>query len=160
MVLVSGCHFADCHYINANRATVKRILRLWDKLQKLKIRPERLQLEWISAAEGQKFANVMRKLDSKRAEVSEDEIEYTVEVLKADKLKGAVRKAAIEQLKSPIPPSDIALPPVPEGYSIFSCLSCGHIYTAPYNPKAELNEWSCPLPDCKSNSIRLIRKRA
>jgi len=60
MVLVSGCHFADCHYINAVHWTQKRMDRLWNKLDKLKIRPDRLRLEWISAAEGQKFAKVMR----------------------------------------------------------------------------------------------------
>ena len=59
VVLVSGCHYADCHYINANRQTVKRIQKLWDKLEKAGIRPERLQLEWISAAEGARFAAVI-----------------------------------------------------------------------------------------------------
>ena len=58
-VLVSGCHYADCHYIDANRQTVKRVNRLWDKLEKAGVRPERLQLEWISAAEGTRFAEVM-----------------------------------------------------------------------------------------------------
>ena len=33
-VLVSGCHYADCHYINANRQTVKRVQSLWNKLEK------------------------------------------------------------------------------------------------------------------------------
>jgi len=63
VVLVSGCHYADCHYINANRETVKRIQRLWNKLEKAGVRPERLQLEWISAAEGQKFAKVMGQME-------------------------------------------------------------------------------------------------
>jgi coenzyme F420-reducing hydrogenase delta subunit len=30
--------------------TQQRVEKLWDKLEKLGIRPERLQLEWISAA--------------------------------------------------------------------------------------------------------------
>ncbi len=160
MVLVSGCHFADCHYIDANRATVRRLQRLWDKLDKLKVRPERLQMEWISAAEGQKFASVMRKLDSKRVDVTQDEVDYTTEALKADKLKGAARKAAMEQLKSPRPPASLELPPVSDGHSAFQCMSCGHTFTGPYEPKAELVEWSCPLGECKSNSIRVIRKKA
>jgi heterodisulfide reductase subunit A len=76
VVLVSGCHYADCHYINANRQTVKRVQRLWDKLEKLEIRPERLQLEWISAAEGQKFAKVMHQMEELRKTVTSEEIEH------------------------------------------------------------------------------------
>jgi heterodisulfide reductase subunit A len=77
VVLVSGCHYADCHYINANRQTVKRLDRLWDKLEKAGIRPERLQLEWISAAEGQKFAAVMKRLDALKRTVTAEEIAHT-----------------------------------------------------------------------------------
>ena len=36
IVLVSGCHFADCHYIDANRWTQKRVEKLWDKLERLR----------------------------------------------------------------------------------------------------------------------------
>jgi heterodisulfide reductase subunit A len=82
VVLVSGCHYADCHYINANRQTVKRVQRLWDKLDKAGVRPERLQLEWISAAEGQKFASVMRKLEELRKTVTPKEIAHAREALK------------------------------------------------------------------------------
>ena len=81
-VLVSGCHYADCHYINANRETVKRVYRLWDKLEKAGVRPERLQLEWISAAEGQKFAKVMRQMEDIRRSVTAEEIEHAREALK------------------------------------------------------------------------------
>jgi len=81
IVLVSGCHFADCHYINANRWTQRRVERLWDKLERAGIRPERLQLEWISAAEGQKFARTMRELEEMRKQVTPEEMEYTKQVL-------------------------------------------------------------------------------
>lgn len=81
IVLVSGCHFADCHYINANRWTQRRVERLWDRLERAGIRPERLQLEWISAAEGQKFAGVMGELEEMRKQVTPEEIEYTKQVL-------------------------------------------------------------------------------
>jgi heterodisulfide reductase subunit A len=82
VVLVSGCHYADCHYINANRQTVKRVNRLWNKLEKAGVRPERLQLEWISAAEGQKFAKVMRQMEELRQAVTADEIAHAREALK------------------------------------------------------------------------------
>ena len=82
VVLVSGCHYADCHYIDANRQTVKRIQRLWNKLEKAGVRPERLQLEWISAAEGQKFAKVMRQMEELRQTVTAEEIAHAREALK------------------------------------------------------------------------------
>jgi heterodisulfide reductase subunit A len=75
VVLVSGCHFADCHYINAVHWTQRRVEKLWDELEKKGIRPERLQLEWISAAEGQKFATVMRAVEELRQKVTPEEIE-------------------------------------------------------------------------------------
>jgi len=81
VVLVSGCHFADCHYIDANRQTVKRMYRLWKYIEKRGIRPERLQLEWISAAEGPKFQKTMQQMEELRQTVTQEEIDQTVEVL-------------------------------------------------------------------------------
>jgi len=46
------------------------------------VRPERLQLEWISAAEGQKFAKVMERLEELRRTVSAEEIAHALEALK------------------------------------------------------------------------------
>ncbi len=94
VVLVSGCHYADCHYINANRQTVKRVNKLWDKLEKAGVRPERLQLEWISAAEGQKFAKVMRQMEELRATVTAEEIALAREALKPKPKKARAAKEA------------------------------------------------------------------
>ena len=93
MVLVSGCHFADCHYINAVSWTQKRMDRLWNKLEKLNIRPERLQLEWISAADGQKFARVMRDLEDLVKKVTPEEIAHAMKVLAEEEEKTRKRKA-------------------------------------------------------------------
>ena len=84
LVLVSGCHFSDCHYINAVQWTQKRIEKLWNKLERLGIRPERLQLEWISAAEGQKFSRVMYEIEELRAKVTEEEVRETVMILEKE----------------------------------------------------------------------------
>ena len=93
MVLVSGCHFVDCHYINAVHWTQKRMDRLWNKLDKLGIRPERLRLEWISAAEGQKFAKVMRELEDAVKAVTPEEIEYTMNKLAEEEAKSQGKSA-------------------------------------------------------------------
>ncbi|MHC4599730.1 MAG: hydrogenase iron-sulfur subunit, partial [Planctomycetota bacterium] len=92
IVLVSGCHFTDCHYINAVQWTQRRVERLWNKLEKLGIRPERLQLEWISAAEGQKFARVMREIEDLRKKVTPEEIEETKKILEAQEEKRRKKK--------------------------------------------------------------------
>ncbi len=98
MVLVSGCHYADCHYIDANRWTVKRVDKLWNKLEKLGVRPDRLQLEWISAAEGQKWKRTMTDLDEMLKNVTKEEVEHTMKVLKEDREKSEA-KAAKQVLK-------------------------------------------------------------
>ena len=94
IVLVSGCHIGDCHYINANHQTQKRVERLWERMRKLGIRPERLQLEWISAAEGARFAEIMRGLEEKRKQVTREEIEFTRKVLIEQRL---AKRASIPQ---------------------------------------------------------------
>jgi heterodisulfide reductase subunit A len=101
VVLVSGCHYADCHYINANRQTVQRVQKLWNKLEKAGVRPERLQLEWISAAEGQKFAKVMHQMEELRQTVTMDEIEHAMEALKPKPKK----KPAFKEKVEAVPPA-------------------------------------------------------
>ncbi len=82
VVLVSGCHIGDCHYIDANRWTQKRVEKIRKKMEKRGIRPERLQLEWISAAEGIRFAKVMEKMEELRRSVSEEEIAETLRIMR------------------------------------------------------------------------------
>jgi heterodisulfide reductase subunit A len=80
-VLVAGCHLNDCHYIDANYQTKKRVEKLWKKLEKMGIEKERLQLAWISAAEGEKFASKIKHMKEIIDGVSAGEIEKTIEVL-------------------------------------------------------------------------------
>jgi heterodisulfide reductase subunit A len=97
-VLVSGCHIGDCHYINANHQTKRRVERLWKRLEQWGIRPERLGLEWVSAAEGAKFQTAVTRLAEVAKTVTSEEIERTKAVLAEKwrpKRKGkAKRKAA------------------------------------------------------------------
>ena len=87
VVLVSGCHMGDCHYIDANHWTEKRVKKIHKKMVKLGIRPERLQLEWISAAEGSRFAEIMGRMENLRQSVSIREISQTIEILKNSEKK-------------------------------------------------------------------------
>ncbi len=60
-VLVAGCHFGDCHFINGNHRTAKRIPILKSIMENLGIEPERLRLEWVSAAGGERFAQLVKE---------------------------------------------------------------------------------------------------
>jgi F420-non-reducing hydrogenase iron-sulfur subunit len=57
-VLILGCHPGDCHYIEGNYKTLRRMPLLKKVLNQLGIEEERVQLEWVSAAEGARFAEV------------------------------------------------------------------------------------------------------
>ena len=60
-VLVCGCHPGDCHYLDGNLKTERRAEALTLMLQDLGIEEERFRLQWVSASEGPRFAQVMRE---------------------------------------------------------------------------------------------------
>lgn len=60
-VLIGGCHPGDCHYQDGNYRTQARVSLLYRLLDDFGIDRARLRLEWISAAEGTKFAAVMNE---------------------------------------------------------------------------------------------------
>jgi F420-non-reducing hydrogenase iron-sulfur subunit len=57
-ILVAGCHPGDCHYQEGNFKALRRVLLMKRILREFGIDERRLRLEWISAAEGEKFAKV------------------------------------------------------------------------------------------------------
>ena len=57
-VLIAGCHPGDCHYIEGNYRTRRRIAALENILEKYGL-SERVFLEWVSASEGNLFAEVI-----------------------------------------------------------------------------------------------------
>ncbi|MHA1265382.1 MAG: hydrogenase iron-sulfur subunit [Candidatus Helarchaeota archaeon] len=64
-VLVSGCHPGDCHYISGNLAARRRFAILKDIMEFMGIEPGRINFSWVSAAEGEKFAKVVREVVNK-----------------------------------------------------------------------------------------------
>lgn len=63
-VLVGGCHPGDCHYQSGNYKARRRITILKTILQSLGLEDSRVRLEWISASEGKKFADVVTEMTS------------------------------------------------------------------------------------------------
>jgi F420-non-reducing hydrogenase iron-sulfur subunit len=76
-VLVTGCHLGDCHYISGNEKAVRNMEMARSLIELLGVEPQRLRLEWISAAEGARFAEVI------------EEFTDQVRELGANPLKGA-----------------------------------------------------------------------
>jgi F420-non-reducing hydrogenase iron-sulfur subunit len=60
-VIMCGCHPGDCHYLEGNLKAQSRADAIFLLLEDLGIEYERYRLEWISASEGQKFAETMRE---------------------------------------------------------------------------------------------------
>ena len=58
-VLVSGCHPGDCHYTSGNYHARRRMAMLRELLGFMGIDPRRLQMSWVSASEGRKWAQVV-----------------------------------------------------------------------------------------------------
>jgi len=80
-VLVSGCHPGDCHYINANYETKRRIEKYWERMTRLGLDKNRLQLAWISAAEGDKFSSTINEMHQFLGTVKKEEIEKAASLL-------------------------------------------------------------------------------
>jgi heterodisulfide reductase subunit A len=90
-VLVAGCHPGDCHYINANYHTQKRVERFWKRMEQSGLDKGRLQLLWASAAEGERFASKIREIHAAVEKLRPEEIEQTKKVF--EKALGEVNHA-------------------------------------------------------------------
>ena len=64
-VLIGGCHPGDCHYQEGNYKALRRFLLLKRLLRQMGIEDERVRLEWISAAEGERVGTVIEDMTAK-----------------------------------------------------------------------------------------------
>jgi len=68
-VLIGGCHPGDCHYVSGNLKAEKRVKRLKALLKEAGIEPERLRIEWASAGEGKKIAEIIQDFTNQLQEL-------------------------------------------------------------------------------------------
>jgi F420-non-reducing hydrogenase iron-sulfur subunit len=68
-VLMAGCHPGDCHYQEGNYKCLRRALMLKKVLKSFGIDERRLRLEWISASEGEKYAEVSLEMEKEIREL-------------------------------------------------------------------------------------------
>jgi len=61
-VLVCGCHPGDCHYDIGNYNMQKRAPLIKKLLKEMGIEEKRFRLEWVSASEGDRFAEVVKEI--------------------------------------------------------------------------------------------------
>jgi len=61
-VMIAGCHPGECHYVDQNYKTMRRYHMLKATLEAMGIEPDRVQLVWASAAEGELLASSINKL--------------------------------------------------------------------------------------------------
>ena len=59
-VLVSGCHPGDCHYIKGNYYARRKLALTRNLLAYMGLEPARFQISWVSAAEGQKYTQIIK----------------------------------------------------------------------------------------------------
>ena len=81
IVLITGCHEGECHYISGNLKVKERFARWRRRLERKGINPERLQLAWFNAGEAAEFVAKLKELDKLLAELSEEEVKRASEVL-------------------------------------------------------------------------------
>ena len=68
-VLVSGCHPGDCHYQTGNYYARRRMAITKKFLEYMGVEPQRVQVGWVSASEGQKFAEVVTEVTREIKEI-------------------------------------------------------------------------------------------
>ena len=61
-VLIGGCHPGDCHYMEGNYKTLRRMRLLKRMMKDMGIAEQRFRLEWISASEGDRVKNVINEM--------------------------------------------------------------------------------------------------
>ena len=64
-VMVLGCHLGTCHYLTGNYNTERRMKTAKKVIKKVGLDAERLFVDWVSAAEGERFATFVKKFTDK-----------------------------------------------------------------------------------------------
>ncbi len=101
-VIVMGCHPGDCHYISGNLQAERKINLIKKLLELTDLENERFRLEWVSAAEGQRFGEVVKEFTDQITELGPNPIKAGDEKSNdlIDQLRGAKSASAHFRLRS------------------------------------------------------------
>ena len=64
-VLVSGCHPGECHYLTGNLSARRKFAMLKSFLDYVGVEGDRVTFTWVSASEGDRFAQVIKGVTNK-----------------------------------------------------------------------------------------------
>ena len=98
-VLYSGCHPQDCHYITGQRVGAHRAERLLKAFGKMGMTPGRFRVEWISAAEGDKYARVINEMQATLDSIPKEKLLEEIERLRPTMEKRARRLREVPQVE-------------------------------------------------------------
>jgi coenzyme F420-reducing hydrogenase delta subunit len=76
-VYVAGCLEGTCHFISGNYKAKHRVEYVKELLSEINVEPERVQVYFMSAAEGSKFANVAREMTETIKELGPSRLNQT-----------------------------------------------------------------------------------
>ena len=79
-VLICGCHPGDCHYSEGNYKAMRRYPLLKRLLAAYGIEQERVRLEWVSASEGQRFADVVADMTERLRALGPSHVKSALQV--------------------------------------------------------------------------------
>jgi heterodisulfide reductase subunit A len=86
-ILYSGCHQQDCHYITGQVVGAKRAARLKTIFDRMGMTNGRFRIEWISAAEGDKYARVINEMQATLDAIAPEDLHAEVERLRPEMAK-------------------------------------------------------------------------
>jgi len=106
-ILYSGCHPQDCHYITGQVIGAKRAQRLTTIFERMQMTPGRFRVEWISAAEGDKYARVINEMQEVLDGIAPEQLRSEIERLKPDMTKRLNRFPNVPGVQSAMDFSDL-----------------------------------------------------
>ena len=86
-ILYSGCHPQDCHYITGQVVGAKRANRLQTIFNRMGMSDGRFRIEWISAAEGDKYARVINEMQATLDAIAPEDLHAEIERLRPEMAK-------------------------------------------------------------------------
>jgi heterodisulfide reductase subunit A len=98
-VLYSGCHQQDCHYITGQQVGASRAERMRKRFDKLGMTPGRFRIEWISAAQGDKYARVLNEMQAVLDGIPKAKLLEEIETLRPELSKHREKISRIPQVE-------------------------------------------------------------
>jgi coenzyme F420-reducing hydrogenase delta subunit len=105
-VLYSGCHKQDCHYITGQQVGASRAERLKKQFDKLGMTAGRFRIEWISAAQGDKYARVLNEMAALLDGLPKDKLMAEIEALRPKVSKHIEKISKVPDVKAALDHSD------------------------------------------------------